>query len=313
MTTQWHNLRAQWRIIGGAIIVGAVLAFTIVALVPARFESNIQILVVQNQHVNRADAAAAVRLTTYFTHVMANAIYTTSFFAKVQEAPFDVRKDFSTDPVVRTEQWERAVRVETREEAGMIRISVRDTSRTTAEATAKGIAYVLTTKNNDYRGENDGIVVRMVDGPTTPFVPTLPRIMPWTIVGGVTGGVLMMIAVVFFPGVLPGVAKEPPVRGVRHDDEMQEDLLFVQRRNDDPVSAPAITAHFHNVAHHEEPRNLPVADTALFEASGEQASNGEDETVAEEHDDVPSEETVDAEVASLYAQIDAFHKTNNAQ
>lgn len=312
MVVQLDTLRAQWRIIGVATLVGAVLAFTIVALVPAKFQTDIQILVVQDQRAEKADTSAAMRLTTYFTHVMANAVHTTSFFTKVQEAPFAVRKDFSTDPIVRKKQWASAVRVETREEAGMIQISVRDTSRTTAEATANGIAYVLTTKNHDYRGANDGVVVRMIDGPTTPLAPTLPRIAPWTVFGGVVGCVIGVMVILFFPSLLPPARKvQPSVRGVRHDDEIQADLTFVQRRDDDPVSTAAINTHFQHVAQRHELRNLPVVDQTLFgvEAHGD-VSNDSDAVDNAESDAVENSTVEDAELINLYAQIDAFHKNN---
>ncbi len=317
MTKVWTHIGAQWRVIGAATIVGAVLAFTIVALVPAKFQTTMQILVVQNQSADRNDASAAVQLTTHFTHVMANAIHTTSFFHKVQEAPFEVRKNFANDPSVRQKQWASTVRVTTNKEASTILIRVNDPSRTTAEATANGIAYVLTAKNHDYRGTNDGVVVRMIDGPTTPLTPTLPRIMPWTLFGAAVGCVITCVVVVFFPQYLPSTqpATRDTVRGVRYDDEMQADLAFVQRRDDDPISAHAITAHFRPVATRSEPRNLPIVDPALFVAEDMAMPVTDDEATVFTADDAKSDVTalsqeVDAEVEDLHAQISAFHKNN---
>ncbi len=313
----WRNYcHTHWRIIILATLVGAVLAFTTVALIPAKFQTEMQILIVQNHHADRDDTSAALRLTAYFTHVMKNSIHTTSFFHKVQEAPFAVRKTFTDDPAVRQKQWKSAVRVVAHEESGMIRVRVTDTSRTTAEETAKGIAYVLTTKNHDYRGANDGLVVRMVDGPTTPLTPTLPRITPWTIFGAVVGCSTAWIFIIFFPHLLPHKAvgrQEQSLRGVRHDDEMQADLAFVQKRDDDPVSESAIRTHFRPVAQRTEPRNLPIADQTLLAADVAAPMADDDVTalVTDDRDDVAAlPREADAEVEDLHAQITAFHKNN---
>lgn len=288
MTQYWHTIVTQWRVLVGATLASALLAFIVVALVPPKFQSEFRVLVVHNTADNvAADPSASVNAATHLTTVLARAVHTTSFFSKVQEAPFDVRKEFSTDPIVRQKQWRDIINVTVMEDSGMIRLRVRDGSRTTAEATANGIAYVLTNKNADYRGTNDGLTVRMIDGPTTPLTPTLPRIAPWTIAGGGVGLVAAVIVVVFFPRVVPTIRSR--VHKKTHDESTRDDLIFVQKRDDDPVNPRAIAAHFTHIADATPTVAEPEARATIAEDTAAAARN-------------------DAEVEDLYAQIDAFHK-----
>jgi len=193
------DILAQWYLIVISIIIFAFIAFIVSVLLPAKYQSDISVIVVQEQASEKVDAFSATKSAEFLSNIFTRVIYTTSFFNDVQNAPFDVRRDFSHDSEEREKEWKKFISVNKVNNTGIINISVVDVSRKTAEETAKAVAYILTTDSEKYHGGGDRVTVRLIDGPNTPIRPTLPRILPNTVIGALFGFMVAIIFVYFFP------------------------------------------------------------------------------------------------------------------
>ena len=199
MNTTIKDITVRWRLIVASMVIFALIAFIISTILPAKYQSDISMIVVQKQSSEKVDAFSATKSAEFLSNIFSNVIYTTSFFNSVQDAPFEVKRDFSHDPEERERQWENFIDVKKVNNTGIINISVFDTSRTTAEETAKAIAYILTTNSEEYHGGGERVDVRLIDGPNTPLRPTVPHILQNTIVGAIIGIILAIVFVYFFP------------------------------------------------------------------------------------------------------------------
>lgn len=194
-----EDITKRWRLIVATTIIFALISFIVSALLPVKYQSDVSVIVVQEQASEKVDAFSATKSAEFLGNIFTRVIYTTSFFNAVQDAPFDVRRDFSHDSEDREKEWQKLISVKKVNNTGIINISVFDESRKTAEETAKAIAYILTTKGGEYHGGGERVSVRLIDGPNTPLRPTVPHILSNTLMGALFGFVLALIVVYFFP------------------------------------------------------------------------------------------------------------------
>jgi capsular polysaccharide biosynthesis protein len=223
------------------MIICALIAFIISALLPAKFQSDIQLIVIQKQGVEKVDAFSATKSAEFLSGIFSEAIYTTSFFNSVQDAPFEVRRQFSKDPEKREKEWNKFITIKKVNNTGILSISVVDQSRKTAEETAKAIAHVLTTNSEAYHGGADRVEVRLIDGPNTPLRPTVPHILQNTILGAFFGMIGAMIFIYFFPEVTLEGRRS---RTAMNDDEIYEAIEVVQNGNTYGNETEVVAQHF---------------------------------------------------------------------
>ncbi len=214
------DIMKQWKLILVSTIIFALLAFIIAVTIPAKYQSDISVIVVQKQSSEKIDAFSATKSAEFLSNIFTRVIYTTSFFNDVQDAPFDVRRDFSQDPEEREKEWKKFISVKKINNTGIINISVFDESRKDAEETAKAVAYVLTTDSEKYHGGGERVTVRLIDGPNTPLRPTIPRILPTTAVGALFGFLLAIVFIYFFPNKHILSKKELNEEAVELDDDI---------------------------------------------------------------------------------------------
>jgi capsular polysaccharide biosynthesis protein len=239
------SILERWQMICVFTIVFGLGAFIISALLPAKFQSDIQMIVVQKQADEKVDAFSATKSAEFLSNIFAQAIYTTSFFNSVQDAPFEARRTFSRDPEQRQKEWEKFIDVKKVNNTGILKISVYDGSRKTAEETAKAIAYVLTTNSEAYHGGGERVEVRLIDGPNTPLRPTVPYILPNTIAGAIGGMMIAVVMVYFFPAVRFGGKKTNNFANeVREEiDEPMAEIPYVQEEDEEK---DVVAEHFQN-------------------------------------------------------------------
>lgn len=241
----FKTIMSRWRVIGASIIIFALIGFIVSSLLPAKYQSDISMIVIQKQATEKVDAFSATKSAEFLGNVFMQVIYTTSFFNAVQDAPFDVERNFSLDPEERQKQWDKFIDVKKVNNTGIIDISVFDVSRTKAQDTAKAIAYVLTTESEEYHGGGDRVEVRLIDGPNTPLRPTVPRILQNTIIGALFGGIVAIIFVYFFPDIITLSPKEQ-----FHADDIVSDEGFSDENREEIKGTVAdegvVADHFHN-------------------------------------------------------------------
>ncbi len=241
------DIMERWRLIVLSTIVFALLAFIISAMLPAKYQSDISVIVVQKQATEKVDAFSATKSAEFLSNIFTRVIYTTSFFNAVQDAPFDVKRNFSVDPEERKKEWDAEIAVKKINNTGIINISVFDKSRKTAEETAKAIAYILTTKGEEYHGGGERVTVRLIDGPNTPLRPTVPNIPTNTVVGALFGFIVALIIAYFFPNALCLAPKKKTQKN--NTVELYEPVTVVSQENqkEDVADDNVIDDHFKNV------------------------------------------------------------------
>ena len=155
-----------------AIGVGASL------FLPQRYESNLSMLVIQQQK-GRFDAYTAARSAQTVSETLVHVLHTSS----VQEAVltnegFGIDQDaLPRDPGMRSAFWENTVQARTANADGTIHIRVLHEDRSQARAIAYSVADTLIEKGGQYHGGGQDIVVRMIDEPTTSLRVVEPNIM----------------------------------------------------------------------------------------------------------------------------------------
>lgn len=240
----FYDMVSRWRLIVTVMVICALIAFIVTALLPAKFQSDVRLIVIQKQGVEKVDAFSATKSAEFLSNIFAEAIYTTSFFNSVQDAPYDVRRQFSHDPEKREKEWKKFITVKKVNNTGILKISIVDPSRRTAEETAKAVAHVLTTNSETYHGGAERVEVRLIDGPNTPLRPTVPRIIPRTVAGGLLGMIGAMIFIYFFPHIRFAQQQNSFV----HDEEMQETIALTHNSGVRADHENVIAQHFHKVS-----------------------------------------------------------------
>ena len=264
----------RWQLVVASMSIFALIAFTVSVVLPAKYQSDVSVIVIQEQAGEKVDAFSATKSAEFLSNIFTRVIYTTTFFNSVQDAPFDVRRDFSRDPQEREKQWQKFISVKKVNNTGIIHISVIDESRKTAEETAKAIAYALTTDSQEYHGGGERVNVKLIDGPSTPLRPTLPRILPNTLVGAILGFTLSIVLIYFFPNKIQfAVKSRTHAVGVA----MDEEELEVDESGDEEES-DVVTDHFNNNVH----GSIEFEDDEL-ENDSEQKSQDGNVNIAELH------------------------------
>ncbi len=266
------NSILRWRLIVTSLVICALIAFIISSLLPAKYQSDISMIVIQKQTEEKVDAFSATKSAEFLSNILSNVIYTTSFFSSVQDAPFEVKRDFAADPEEREKQWKKLIDVKKVNNTGILHISVRDVSRTTTEETAKAIAYILTTNSDEYHGGGDRVEVRLIDGPMTPLTPTVPHIWKNTGVGALFGIIIAVVFIYFFPDKIILSLKETDEICVMDDDDEEVDAdlaaeYYAVQNNHDSIAEN----HFKNAQ----------SAMAFSEDSGEKTHDPEVEALHE--------------------------------
>jgi len=192
-------LKYKWRTVVVSAIITAFVVFVISLMLPIKYSSSVSLLVIQEQANDKVDAFSATKSAEFLSGIFARVIYTTTFFNAVQEAPFEVRRNFSRDTEEREKQWREFVSVKKVNNTGIIKVTVTGSSRKTAEETAKAIAYTLITHGNEYHGGGERVHIKLIDGPNTPLRPTFPKVFSNTLIGAVCGGVGAVIVLYLMP------------------------------------------------------------------------------------------------------------------
>jgi capsular polysaccharide biosynthesis protein len=242
------DIIVRWQFITIVTLAFMFVAFIVSAILPTKYQSDISVIVIQEQASEKVDAFGATKSAEFLSNIFTRVIYTTTFFNSVQEAPFEVRHNFSRDPQEREKEWKKIVNVKKVNNTGIIRISVVDKSRKTAQETAKAIAYTLTTNSKDYHGGGKRVKIKLIDGPNTPLQPTIPHILPNTFVGGILGFVLAIVFIYFFPNKINFGIKSREITQdlIESVNEQESEMDKNVKREIVDTEETVVTNHFNN-------------------------------------------------------------------
>jgi len=183
----------KWQLVMYITFVAGACAFFVSTLIGPKYESNITILIVQKD----ANASSASQSVEYLSEVFSQVVHTELFFDDVLESRYDIEDSFEGDPTKRKQQWKREVVVKKISNAGILKISVQNSSRSQAHLIAQAIAENFANNSEKYHGSSDAVIVKLIDGPITSTKPVAPNI-PLNTGFGLLVGLLGSIVVVSF-------------------------------------------------------------------------------------------------------------------
>ncbi len=191
--------------IGLMVLVGLLLAALVfwgTMLISPRYQSNFDVLIVQNQE-GFMDSYTLAKSTEYFSKVLSEGIYTEAFLNKVLEAYPELFKTLPISRVEKMKSWGKMVRINRDVELGMIGIKVLANSNVQAEKVSKTIADVLANDNKMFISENQNIEVRMINSPVVKSNPGA-AMLTLSVAAAFFIGFLTVFAFLFYGNIFRG-------------------------------------------------------------------------------------------------------------
>lgn len=179
--TPLNLIRQKWQTVVSVALLITALVFALSAVQPAKYRSSTRLLIVQNYSLD-VDPYAASRSTDHLSNILSEVIYSTNFFDQVMHAGFDIKDTFSQRAEKRQKQWQKTIRAKVINDTGIIAVDVYHRDRYQAGQLAYAIAYILKTKNSDYHGGGEGVMVKTLDEPITTMRPAEPQTLLNTLV-----------------------------------------------------------------------------------------------------------------------------------
>jgi capsular polysaccharide biosynthesis protein len=170
------------------VLFAAGTFFVSVFLTP-QYSSEISVLVIQKQPIDKIDAFSAAKSAEYLSDIFSKAIFTDSFIDDVLNSPLKVKNNYSKNREDRKKEWEKKIKVKRVNNTGILKMTVYDPSAQESQKIAEAIIWNLTNNNTKYHGGGDKVVLNLIDGPTVSKTPT-PNVWLNGLVGLLIGFVL---------------------------------------------------------------------------------------------------------------------------
>ncbi|MFA6106433.1 MAG: Wzz/FepE/Etk N-terminal domain-containing protein [Patescibacteria group bacterium] len=144
-----------------------------------KYEASAKILVYQKFPAG-TDIYSINRSNEYLSSVLAEVVKSDSFYGEVMQAGFNIDADYfneekSSKDILK--KWGQTAEARPAIDSGMINISVFHPDRSEAEKIARAVNFVLVTKNQNYHGGGENVVIKIIDKPLVsdwPVKPNLP-------------------------------------------------------------------------------------------------------------------------------------------
>jgi len=163
----------EWRKIAFSVLLVSSLAFFISTLIPPKYESETQILILQKNM--DANAYQAAKSSEFAGEVLKRVIGSSDFMNGVLASIGENSRKFGDTPELQIKGWDDAVDVSTMVNTGIINISAYDTSRIENKKLTEAIVNELQTSGSKYHG-NDNITLKKIGGPVYYDNPASPII-----------------------------------------------------------------------------------------------------------------------------------------
>lgn len=192
------------------ILVGFLLAavsFWVIMLLSQRYQSNLDVLVVQNQE-NFVDSYTLSKSTEHFSKLLSESVYTETFLNKVIEGDPELSKVMPIGREGRMKAWGKMVQTSINIELGMIHVKALSNDKGQVERLSKTIASVLAENNNLFISENQKIEVRMINAPLVKSNPGMNMLI-LTVIAAFLVGILLVFTISFYRNLIDqGKSKE---------------------------------------------------------------------------------------------------------
>lgn len=180
--TYFETLKKYWYLVAGIVVITCVLTLVISIAQTPKYESMVQLLVIQKQAPG-ISAETAARSADTIANILSKMIYTSTFFEKVKDSGFDIKREFPEDPKKFKKEWSKTVDATVISETGILEIRTYDPDKYQVEQLAYAVAYVLTKEGKYYHGGDVSVEIKMVDKPITSTRPVKPNVLQNTVVG----------------------------------------------------------------------------------------------------------------------------------
>jgi len=168
-------------------------------LQPLRYSATSTLLVVQNYGPN-TDAYNVSRSNQFLSNLLAQVVYSDSFYDKVMESGYNINKRiFSADINKRKKEWEKMVYTRAIADTGMIIVKVYYQDKATANKINQAISYTLMTKHSQYHGLGDNVKIKVINDSTLSDLPVKPNIALNFILGLIIGLAAGVYFIYLFP------------------------------------------------------------------------------------------------------------------
>ena len=185
------------------ILVGLLLAaisFWGIMLLSPRYQSNFDVLVVQNQE-GFVDSYTLAKSTEYFSRLLSESVYTETFLNKVIEGDPDLSKILPVGREDRMKAWGKMVQTSINVDLGMIHLKTLANGKADVERLSKTIGNVLAQNNNLFISENQKIEVRMINAPLIKNNPGTNMLI-FTVVASFLIGMLLVFIISFYKNLI---------------------------------------------------------------------------------------------------------------
>ncbi len=119
------------------------------------------------------------RSNEYLSSVLSEVVKSDSFYSEVMQAGFNIDADYfnqegnSRDIL---KKWGQTAEARPAIDSGMININIFHPDRSEAEKIARAVNFVLVTKNQNYHGGGENVVIKVIDKPAVSEWPIKPNI-----------------------------------------------------------------------------------------------------------------------------------------
>lgn len=197
-----------------AILVALALTYGVLLTRPFEYQATVQLLIIQKQ-ADDQDLLSALRATEQVGKSLTDVIYTSTFFEKVLNSDYPIKKKFSDRPEQRREEWRKAVRTSVAQQSGIITVMVYDTDKEQAAVLARSIAHILTDESQEFHGKSN-IIVKVVDDVYTKRWPVKPNLVGSTLAAIFFGSLAGIALVAILPSFRPKREQRPAMH-IPHD------------------------------------------------------------------------------------------------
>jgi len=172
--TKFTPILSSWHTILLVAAIGLFLGVVLSFVQPLEYSSTVRILI--TQELGTVDAYTASLSVERISEDLADIVYTTSFYEKVLEAPYEIDLSyFENQENKRREQWDEMISASVSRSSGLLTVRVYHEDIDQAEQIVNAVSYVLINEGWTYTSGSN-IKVQLVDEALNSRWPVRPNI-----------------------------------------------------------------------------------------------------------------------------------------
>lgn len=167
-------LRRKKQTIITIVLVATMLTVLISLMSPLKYGVKSRLLVVQNSE--KTDAYSLSRSNEYLGNLLAEVVYSGSFYDKVISSKYNVDSNyFNGDYNDQIKKWHKTIETKTKQDTGIIEINIYHPQVKEAKNIALAVNDILINENEDYHG-GANVEINTIDRPLASSYPVKPNI-----------------------------------------------------------------------------------------------------------------------------------------